>query len=274
MGRDTVVHRFPLASYFVLTYALAWAGILLIAQATTAAPGEAPSSLRIGLIALPMLLAPGVAGIGLTFILEGRSGLRAMWDRLTHWRTAPGWYALALTAMPLLVLASLGVLTLAVSDRYTPTLALLGLAGLFAGYLEEIGWTGFATPRLLARCSPLMAGLQLGLLWGLWHALADGLVRADALGGFWPVTFGLFVLALIAWRVLMTWAYRQTQSGVVAQLMHFSYTGSLGLFVPVTQLSPQQDAWVYVLVAVVLWAVVLGLALGGHLRSESFRQTA
>lgn len=91
-----------------------------------------------------------------------------------------------------------------VSPIYAPTLATLGLAGLFAGYLEEIGWTGYATPRMVSRGSPMTAGLWLGLLWGIWHALADHEIRGATLGAFWPVTFSLFVLPLIAWRILMT----------------------------------------------------------------------
>jgi len=146
----------------------------------------------------------------------------------------------------LVILYMLGAL---VSPVYAPTLALMGLAGLLAGYLEEIGWTGYATPRLLARCSPVTAGLWLGALWGVWHALANYAIRGNALGTFWPVTFGLFVLPLIAWRIVMTVVYARTQSGVVAQLMHLAYTGSLGAFIPLAAISPVQDALVYATLA-------------------------
>ena len=53
----------------------------------------------------------------------------------------------------------------------------MGLSGIVAGYLEEWGWTGFATPRLLARLGALKAGLVLGLLLGVWHAAADFAIR-------------------------------------------------------------------------------------------------
>jgi uncharacterized protein len=258
---ETLLRRYPLTSYFVLVYALAWGGVLWVVEGM-AGSGSAPSPAEVGMVALPMLLAPGLAAFALTALVEGKAGLRVLWALMTRWRVDLRWYALAVVALPLLLLAILYTLGALVSPVYAPTLALMGLAGLFAGYLEEIGWTGYATPRLLARWSPVTAGLWLGALWGIWHPLADYLIRGSALGTFWPVTFGLFVLPLIAWRILMTVVYARTQSGVVAQLMHFAYTGSLGAFIPLAAISPMQDALVYAILAGVLWLGVAGLAVG------------
>jgi hypothetical protein len=72
----------------------------------------------------------------------------------------------------------------------------------------------------------------------------------------------LFVLPLTAWRIVMTVVYARTQSGVIAQLMHFAYTGSLGAFIPLAAISPTQDALVYAILAGVLWVGVAGLAAG------------
>jgi uncharacterized protein len=69
----------------------------------------------------------------------------------------------------------------------------------------------------------------------------------------------LFVLPLIAWRVLMVWVYENTKSGIVAQLMHFSYTGSLMLFVPT--LSRTDDALVYAVLTGALWIGVAIVAI-------------
>jgi uncharacterized protein len=265
MTRETMdatgITMHALISYFVLVYALAWGGTLWVAE-VLASSGSSPSSAEVGMVALPMLFAPGLAALALTALVEGRAGLRAMWARMTRWRVGLHWYALAIAVLPLLVLAILSTLGALVSPVYAPTLALMGLAGLFAGYLEEIGWTGYATPRLLSRCSPVAAGFCLGVLWGIWHAPADYVIRGSTLGMFWPVTFGLFVLPLTAWRILMTVVYARTQSGVIAQLMHFAYTGSLGAFIPLAAISPAQDALVYAILAGVLWLCVAGVAVG------------
>ena len=260
MSLKNFVERHPVLSYFTLVYLITWGSILLIAQALNSS-GETDPTARTAFVSLPLLIAPGLVGITLTALLEGKAGIRAMFSRMTHWRVNMRWYAVALGLMPILILAILLGLALLISPAFTPVLSLLGLAGIAAGYLEEIGWTGFATPRLLSRWSPLRVGLLMGLLWGLWHGLADYLIRGDSLGAFWPVTFSLFVLPLTAWRILMVWVYDKTLSGPVAQLMHFSYTGSLGLFVPLSAISPTQDALVYAVLMLVLWLLVAFLAV-------------
>ena len=260
MSLKNFVERHPVLGYFTFVYLITWGAILLINQALSSS-GETDPTLRTAIVSLPLLIAPGLVSITLTALLEGQAGIRAMFARMTQWRAGIRWYAMALGLMPILLLAILYGLALLVSPAFAPALSLLGLAGIAAGYLEEIGWTGFATPRLLSRWSPLASGLMIGSLWGLWHGLADYSIRGDTLGTFWPITFSLFVLPLTAWRILMVWVYDNTNSGPVAQIMHFSYTGSLGLFVPLTAISHIQDALVYLALTIVLWLLVASIAV-------------
>ena len=253
-----IVQHHPVASYFVLVYALAWVSIPLIARAI-ASSGEADPTILVAIVGLPMLIAPGIAGITVTALVDGRAGLKAMLARMTRWRVDARWYLVALATMPLLVLAILYALALLISPAFAPTFSWLGFAALAAGFCEEIGWTGFAVPRMRARWGLLTVGLGVGVLWGLWHAMADFTIRGSALGSFWPITFALFVLPLIAWRALMVWVYDNTRSGIVAQVMHFGYTGSLMLFVPV--LARTDDALVYAVLAAALWVGVAILAI-------------
>ena len=60
-----------------------------------------------------------------------------------------------------------GILT--TSDK--AALLLFGLAyGLIGGgFLEELGWTGFAIPRMRLRYGILSTGLIVGVLWGAYH---------------------------------------------------------------------------------------------------------
>src|SRR5437763_50454 len=65
---------------------------------------------------------------------------------------------------------------------------------------EEIGWRGYALPRLLTRWSALTAGAVLGVIWAVWHlpvVLADPGLRV-------PVPFLLQVVPL---SILFTWLF-------------------------------------------------------------------
>jgi uncharacterized protein len=138
-------------------------------------------------------------------------------------------------------------------------LAISVVGGLGAGFFEELGWTGFATPRMLERSSPLRAGLLLGLVWATWHGLADYWGGAEAYGSLWPAHFLLWVICLGAYRILMTWVYSRTRSLLVGQLMHAAFTGSQMLVGPVAAPPALELVW-YALFAIGCWCAV-GLAL-------------
>jgi hypothetical protein len=94
---ETLLRRYPLTGYFVLVFALAWGGVLCVAEGL-ADSGSSPSTAEVGMVALPMLFAPGLAALALTALVEGKAGLRALWARMTRWRVALRWYALAVAA--------------------------------------------------------------------------------------------------------------------------------------------------------------------------------
>jgi membrane protease YdiL (CAAX protease family) len=58
-----------------------------------------------------------------------------------------------------------------VSPAYTPSFFVLGIAfGLPAGLFEEIGWMGFAFPRMRWPNSAFGRAVWLGVVWSAWHS--------------------------------------------------------------------------------------------------------
>jgi membrane protease YdiL (CAAX protease family) len=165
---------------------------------------------------------------------------------------------------------------LATSDKAALLLFGIGWGLIGGGLLEELGWTGFATPTLLRRMryGVLGTGLIVGMLWGVFHWPVNGWAGVTLSGALsvaisLPLQLLFFTVAgLTAYRVLMLWVYDRTESLLVAILMHASLTASMII------LPPQVTGVAYVTYNVVLtaalWVVVgaVALATGGHLTRQ------
>ena len=190
----------------------------------------------------------------MTWAIDGISMFRA------HAATIPArWYGI-LVIPPLLVLAVLVLLKILVSPAFSPNQFWMGiLFGVPAGFLEEIGWTGFAFPKMSLGGNRLRAALVLGVLWATWHLPAINFLGAAAPHGrYWFHFFLAFALAMTAMRVLIAWLYVNTRSVLLAQLMHVSSTGALVIFSP--PVSAAQETMWYAVYGCVLWAVVRVIA--------------
>ncbi len=254
--REGLVRRHPVAIYFALTFTISWLGALAVAAPYLIRGRPIPKVT--GILMFPaMLLGPSIAGIVLTKIADGRSGLRDLFSRMFLMRLPVRWYA-ALLIPPILVKAVLLFLETFVSTAYTPNRFFVGiLFGIPAGLLEEIGWMGYAFPKMRSESNGLAPSMLLGLLWAIWHVpVIDHLGTAVPHGVYWLPFFLAFALAMTAMRVLIAWVYTNTKSVLLPQLMHISSTGFLVVFSPAGVTGAQEVVW-YALYGTVLWLVVL-----------------
>ena len=252
--------RHPIVCYFALTFFLSWLGAFLVAAPHLLSREPLPN--LTGILMFPaMLLGPSLSSILLTRLFDGPDGLRDLFSRMRRFRFPARWYA-ALLIPPVFVLGILVLLKTFVSPVYSPNRFWIGLAfGIPAGIFEEIGWTGFAFPKLSAKLPPLRAAILLGLLWGCWHIpVINFLGTAVPHGAYWPHFFLAFTAAMTAMRVLISWLYSHTKSIPLAQLMHACSTGSLVIFSPPAANAPQEAFW-YAAYAAALWLLVAVLAL-------------
>ena len=263
----------PAASYFLLTFTISWTSALIVI-APRLLRGEAVPKFT-GLMIFPiMLLGPLLASLALTRLTNPQRGLRTLVSRMLIFRVNPRWYAVLLIP-PLLILTILHLLQAFVSPTFAPNFFLIGLCfGIVAGFVEEVGWTGFAFPALTAHRKPFAAALLLGLLWSLWHIpVVDYLGTATPHGPYWLPYFLTFAAAITAIRVLISWLYTNTGSVSLAQLLHASSTGSLVVLSPSRATAAQEALW-YGLYALALWIVVALVVrtCGSSLRSPTQTQ--
>ncbi len=255
------IQRHPVATYFSMVFLISY-GSFLVVVGPKLIRGEAMQSTDAFLLFPVIVVGVCLVGIVLTSIVDGRSGLRNLFSRVGRWRVGMRWYAVALLTPPVLILAVLLTFRTLVSPIFIPHFFLLGiLFGLVPGFLEEIGWMGFAFPRMQLKQGTLATGILLGVLWGLWHApVVDYLGAAAPHGVYWLPFFLTFVALVTAMRVLIVWVYSNTGSVLLAQLMHVSSTASLVLLAP-SPISPAQETLWYAAYAAVLWIVVALVAV-------------
>lgn len=245
------IQQHPVITYFIMTYAISWIGALLVV-APTLMQGKGITQID-GLLMFPVLLiGPSLTGIILTGIIDGKSGLRELFSRMGRWHVKARWY-MALLLPPVLILIVLFSLGALLSPAFTPHFYALGiLYGLVPGFLEEIGWTGFAFPKMQLSRSAFSASLLLGGLWGLWHLpVIDFLGAAYPHGMYWLPYFLTFIAVLMAMRVFIVWVYSHTKSVLLAQLIHTSSTACLVVLSP-PFVSPAQEVLWYAVYATVL----------------------
>ena len=242
-ARQGLLARRPLVSFFVMAYAFSW---LVWSPWVLGQDGAGLLPIKIGqatgvLLAAGILAGPTLSAFIMTATTEGRAGVRRLLGRLVLWRVGIQWYLFALLGVPLIILVGTMIYT-----QELPNLKALGGPSYLLSYLgtyalvvvlggplfEEIGWRGFALPRMEPLQGPLLASVILGVLWALWH-LPEFLVPS------WAAASGgiiLFTLTAIMFSIVTTWVFNNTKTSVLlVTLVHASidaFTIPLGEMFP------------------------------------------
>lgn len=214
-------HPDGLVPFFVLTFIITWglgAFAIFLPGQFMAFFGELTDTSPVYFLAVA---APTISATILTAMREGRAELRALYARLVHWRFGIEWYALVLVGIP--VLGWLIAWITGPEPRFDLSTPLRLLTILFSLLIsgplgEELGWRGFALPRLLERFRPFAASLILGVIWGLWHLpsfFISGVVQSQ-------LSLPVFLIGALVMSILVTWMFQHTGGSVlIAVLFHY-----------------------------------------------------
>lgn len=273
-GLAALMRRRPLASYFLLTYALAWVGWLpfvLSQSGLGILPIQADALMLLG------GFGPCAAGFIMAAITGGKPGTLALLRRLIVWRVGLQWYLVAIMVIPALSLLGFLALPGVAATLYAPSLQFAAQFALaFLLYLvtvsliqalgEEPGWRGFALPRLQKRYGPLLGTLILGSLWAGYHL---PLFLTNAFADRSPGGFFVFLLASIAISLVLTWVFDCTRGSVLLTLLAHGAviasgvaSGAMNLF-PVAIL--QKDTYPALTIGLGALTLVLLLVTRGRL---------
>lgn len=220
----------PLTSYFILAFAITWgvgAFAIFLPEQTKRLFGELTDTSPLYFLAIA---APTISATILTLAWDGWQGVKRLYARLVHWRFAIHWYLLVLLGIPVvgwMAARVTGAQPLKTTNTPAEFLWLLFYILIAGPLCEELGWRGYALPRLLQKFNPFTASLILGAIWGVWHLpsfFLSAMVQER-------LSLPLFLLNAILLTLLMTWVFLHTGGSVlITVLIHFMFNLSGSVF--------------------------------------------
>jgi membrane protease YdiL (CAAX protease family) len=249
-----------IAAFFGLTYLVSWTCFGAAFVMVRAAPGSAVHTLAAPTLLLGVF-APALVAMALTAHASGRTGIDTLLRRIIEPPVAWRWYAFAVffyVGIKLLVAVVYRTLqgqwpTFGSDPWYILAFAIVFSTPVQAG--EELGWRGFALPRLAARLGIGPASVVLGLIWAAWHLPLFYMPGSDTEGQSFPV----YVIDVTALSVAIAWLYWKTGGRLLlTMLMHAAINNTKDIvpsaIVGATNrfaLSTSRVAWI---TAALLWA--------------------
>jgi uncharacterized protein len=258
------VRRWPISTFFVLAFVITW--VVWVPRAF-----DIEWAVGFGTF---WTYGPAIAAVVTAILLGGRAELRRLLSGLDKWRIGWPWYAVIILG-PLVLGLVVATVNAALggnwedgipdvfSESLPIVLLLLVILTITDGLGEELGWRGFALPRMLNRQSAFSASILLGLIWAMWHL---PLIWTDG-SALESTSFWLLTARLPATAVFFTWVYQHTNGSVVAAAI---FHGSLNLFsvAPPTPGDPLTPA---IIMLVSHWLIALLLVVfAGPSRLDGF----
>lgn len=250
-----LIQRFPLWSFFILTYALN-----ITITITQLYILKMPQT---RLVAFLQVLTPTISAVFLTALLGGKKEVYDLFSGFLRWKVSWRWYlaAFMMIGFPLII-AGLYILLGNPARGLKPDATPWSLAGLLGFTLingplsEEAGWRGFALPRLQEKFSALKSSLILGLLWAGWHI--PFYFEPDYAEKGMPLP--IFMVVVTALAILFTWIYNNSGGSLLlTMLAHFFFNCSSVFLVQQFGLMPPMLLYIGgggLILVLIIWIIV------------------
>lgn len=220
-----------LTTYFSLAFLLAW--VLWLGAAAVTATAALSTEVR-ALFFLPGTFAPGIVAILLTARRGGATGVRALLSRLFRWKVGTRWYVFAASYVAVVKLVAAAAHRV-IAGEWPPfgqaPLYLLFVAVIFSTPFqagEEIGWRGYALPRLSSRIGLASASLVLGIIWAVWHLPLFFIADTTTSGQSFPV----YLLSVTGLSVAFAWLYSRTGGSLLLVMLLHAAANNMKDIVP------------------------------------------
>ena len=185
-----------------------------------------------GLLFFPGVIGPSLVALALTAYAEGRKGVSDLLKGIAKWGVSIKWYVFAIIYFVPVKLGAALLYRLTMGEWpmfgaipwYLMAIATLFSTPVQAG--EEIGWRGFALPRLAQRFGLAFGSVILGIIWASWHLPFFFIRGSDNFGQ----SFSMYLIAVTAISVAMAWLYSRTGGSLLlVMLMHAAIDNTAGI---------------------------------------------
>jgi hypothetical protein len=252
-----------LGAFVGLTFGISWA--IWLAMVAGSVSIETTPGLVLNVIATA---GPSIAALIVTIAI-GRGALQRLLDGFSPERVTPRWALVALI-LPLAMIAIAIGFSVGAFGAALPVVTVAVVGALVVEFVrvlflggpleEELGWRGFALPRLQATRSAFSASVVLGAIWGVWHIplyFVSGTGQQETAGSAGTeFAIGAFVVWTIGLSILFAWLFNQTRGSLIVVIL-FHAAVNLGAFVPAAVGSTGAASFLY---ALVTWIVALIVA--------------
>jgi len=223
------IARRPVFSYFVVAYAISWSiAVPLALQAQGVLAPRIPPAFHYLTAFGPAAAAMLIARLLRQSVRPGERPSSKSIARSSAWWTIGFASPLLLLVIARIAASTVGQTVPTWSSlgqiNFLPDLGLAawGVWFVTSGWGEEIGWRGFALPRLQRTHSAMTSSLLLTLGWAGWHLPAFFYIPSYAAIGL-RILPGFF-LGLLAGAIVLTWLYNSSRGSVLAAaLWHASF---------------------------------------------------
>ncbi|MFW9895035.1 MAG: CPBP family intramembrane glutamic endopeptidase [Candidatus Thorarchaeota archaeon] len=219
-----MIKKHPLTFYFIIAYIATW------------------------LLALPLILTkfgltivnpnwhflaafgPTISAVLVTYASKRKQGVKDLMKTCFKWKVGVFWILFSSLVVPFFLLLAIGlnfiftgnvinlIAYLIDNGISNPVSILLWIwvGAISYGLFEEIGWRGYALPKLQEKYNPLIATIILAILWAFWHVpLFFYRLSIQIVFGWF---FGLFMGAIV-----LTFLFNSSgKSALVAILFHIT----------------------------------------------------
>lgn len=268
---NSLVTRYPVLTFVFLAYALTWPFLIL----------EVLASYQVISFELPMPLMilqgfmPGLAAVIVTGLISGKAGIRALLSKLLIVRVGLRWHTFAIFSLAVVCAIAIALNNLFGTSAipYLSTkmpsfsgpiefliniVVLLIFSAIFNS--EELGWRGFALPRLQSKYNALTSSLIISIPWLFFHLplfFKLGSSQADS-------SFVVYGIGIIAQTVIFTWMFNNTRGSVLlATLLHAASNTWTQIFSINSDATNHFLAWMMSLTLVII-AVMVTITSGAE----------